>query len=325
MRRRRVLKLVLVPSLGFLFYFLSLALPEQQNIHVDAALDGVLEGYLDHLPPTSTRNCASHDDSEAQSPRSPRDFHLPERYTSHAAKSCEFLRTKKILLVGPETTFYLHSLWLNALKNHEHRTHECPGPDFCNFHHICLPPGYATPKDRYKFPPKDEELIASSSAVMRYVLSTSLYTANDKNDTGYTQAVVDPATGIRLKNAHWLLQARKADIVLMNRGPIPAPAWTFAGHKTLGNWTFARELPRHFGQGNSLATNVINAAFHATVMRFIPEVLQSLRTIQKDPAIRQKTLAWHASWFSGSVDFHSTRKADDPWALYYNAQGKIRG
>ncbi|KAJ7690698.1 hypothetical protein B0H17DRAFT_1064512 [Mycena rosella] len=37
-------------------------------------------------------------------------------------------------------------------------------------------------------PPKDPELIASGSAVLRYVLSTSLYAAKDKTDVGYTQA-----------------------------------------------------------------------------------------------------------------------------------------
>ncbi|KAJ7125023.1 hypothetical protein C8R44DRAFT_574305, partial [Mycena epipterygia] len=138
--------------------------------------------------------------------------------------ACAFLRSKRILLVGPETTFYLHSLWLRALETHDHRTHECPGLEFCNFHHICLPPGYATPQERFKFPPKDTELIASGSAVLRYVLSTSLYAATDKNDAGYTQPVVDPATGVRLKNGYWLYKARSTDIILMNRGPIPAPA-----------------------------------------------------------------------------------------------------
>ncbi|KAJ6495672.1 hypothetical protein C8R47DRAFT_973606 [Mycena vitilis] len=321
MRRRRVLKLLLVPSLAFLFFLAFLALPQQQNLNIDAALDKVLKGYLDHLPPTSAQYiCPDHDSqSEDDFSRSPRDFQV-SKHTSHVAKTCESLRTKKILLVGPQTTFYLHSLWLSALETHDRRTHDCPGLEFCNFHHICLPPAYSTPNDRYKFPPKDEELIASGSAVMRYVLSTSLYVARDKNDPGYTQPVVDPATGIRLKNTYWLLQARKTDIVLMNRGPIPAPAWTYAGHRRLGNWTFARDLPRHLEQGDSLAIEVINAAFHATVTRFIPEVLESLRTIQEDPLIRHKTLAWHASWFFDAVAFHSPRTVDDPWALYYNAQ-----
>ncbi|KAF8170339.1 hypothetical protein K438DRAFT_1854479 [Mycena galopus ATCC 62051] len=262
-------------------------------------------------------------DPLAKSPKSPRDFQLPEKSTSqHVAEACELLSTKKILLVGPETTYYLHSLWIRALEDQEHRIHHCHGPEFCKFHHICLPAEYpATDKDRYKFPPTDEELVTSHSSLMRYVLSTSLYTAEDKNDTGYTQPVVDPATGIRVKNAYWLLKARKADIILMNRGPIPAPAWTFAGHKTLGNWTFVRELPRHLGEANSLAAEIVNAAFDATVTRFIPEVLRSLSAIQKDPLIRQKTLAWHASWSFDSVDFRSMRKAKDPWALYYNAQG----
>ncbi|KAJ7782804.1 hypothetical protein B0H16DRAFT_1297858 [Mycena metata] len=269
--------------------------------------------YLKDLPTSVSgrKVCDSLADSKVF--RSARDFRVQgaEKYTSHVAEACASLRTKKILLVGPETTYYLHSLWLNALEAHEHRIHECPGPEFCNFHHICLPANYTAPQDRYKFAPKDGELV--NSALLRYVLSTSLYASKDKNDTAYTEAVVDPLTGIRLKNAFWLLHARKADVILLNRGPIPAPAWTFAGHKTQGNWTFARELPRHLGEGDSLRTEIINAAFHATVTRFIPELLESLRAIYKDPWIRHKTLAWHASW-SIEADFV------DPWALYYNAQ-----
>ncbi|KAJ6558453.1 hypothetical protein DFH09DRAFT_922632 [Mycena vulgaris] len=233
------------------------------------------------------------------------------------------MRGKTILLVGPETTYYLHSLWLRTLETQSRIVHECPGPEFCNFHHICLPPGYATPQDRFKLPPKDTELIATSSSLMRYVLSTSLYTAHDKQDAGYMQAVVDPTTGIRLKNACWLPKARKADVILMNRGPIPAPAWTFAGHSVPGNWSFTSDLPHYLGPRGTMAMEIVNAAFHVTVTRFIPEVLQSLQTVQLDPLIRRKTFVWHASWFSGPVGFdifHSTRKEDDPWALYYNAQ-----
>lgn len=329
-RRRRFLKLALIPGLGFLFCIASLAFPRQQNLPIDAALDAVLNEYLRHLPAISEseRNHCSSRDSPVNSPQSPRDFQPPEKYTSqYVAKACELLSTKKILFVGPETTYYLHSLWLNALERYEHRTRDCHGPEFCKFHHICLPAGYTIPNDRFKIPPTDEHLVVYGSVLLRYVLSTSLHTAPDENDIGYTEAVVDPATGIRTKNALWLLKARKADIILMNRGPIPAPAWTFAGHRTMGNWTFVRELPRHFGQDiqlNSLAAEVVNAAFHATVTRFIPEVLQSLRAIHKDPLIRQKTFAWHASWFSGAVEFHLPRRVDDPWSLYYNAQGEHR-
>ncbi|KAJ7039133.1 hypothetical protein C8F04DRAFT_997212, partial [Mycena alexandri] len=320
MRKRRVLRLVLVPILGSLFFFFPFT--PKLSLHIDTALDDVLSMYLKDLPTSASgrKVCDSLADSKVS--KSARDFRVSgsEKYTSHVAEACASLRTKKILLVGPETTYYLHSLWLNALETHEHRIHECPGPEFCNFHHICLPANYTTPQDRYKFAPKDAELV--NSALLRYVLSTSLYASKDKNDVRYTELVVDPLTGIRLKNAFWLLHARKADVILLNRGPIPAPAWTFAGHITRGNWTFARELPRHLGEGDSLGTEIINAAFHATVTRFIPEVLESVRAIHKDSWIRHKTLAWHPSWFfeADFQNFLSTRKVVDPWALYYSAQ-----
>ncbi|KAJ7497016.1 hypothetical protein FB451DRAFT_1019241 [Mycena latifolia] len=327
MRRIRVLKLALVLALGFLFIIVSLN-PPRQNAHLNLALDDVLTRFLDHLPTSVSAQAIRAVQESLESlepPKSPRDFQVPEKNpsSSHITKACTLLRAKRILLIGPETTYYLHSLWLNALEIHEQRIHQCPGPEFCSFHHICLPSDYATPHDRFKLPPKYPELVASGSAVMRYVLSTSLYAAKDKNDAGYTEAVVDPATGVRLKNACWLYKARKADIVLMNRGPIPAPAWTYAGHNSLGNWSFTSDFPRHLGPGKTLATEIVNAAFHATVTRFIPEVLQSLHALQMDPLTRNKPLVWHPSWFSGSVDFEKNdlaRKVDDPWALYYNAQ-----
>ncbi|KAJ7502886.1 hypothetical protein B0H11DRAFT_607882 [Mycena galericulata] len=323
MRRRRVLKLVLIPALVLLFFFVFSALPQNQNIRLDDALDEVLNRYLAHLPISLSAqkiHAIQKSLASAQPPKSPRDF---QKHTSQVSEVCALLRSQKILLVGPETTFYLHSLWMRAQETYENRLHECFGYESCS-HHICLPPGYATPKGHYKLPPQDrnKELVASGSVLLRYVLSTSLHTANDKNDTGYTQPVVDPATGIRLKNAPWLYQARKSNIVIMNRGPVPAPAWTFAGDKTFGNWSFVRQLPWHLGPGGSLPMEIVNAAFHETVTRFIPEVLQSLRTLQADPLIRSKILVWHASWFSGFVELKSfsSKNVGDPWALYYNAQ-----
>ncbi|KAG7449762.1 uncharacterized protein BT62DRAFT_928496 [Guyanagaster necrorhizus] len=48
---------------------------------------------------------------------------------------------------------------------------------------------------------------------------------------------IGPLTGVRIHDTFWLCQARKADVILMNRGPIPAPAWTYDG--TLrGNWSY---------------------------------------------------------------------------------------
>ncbi|KAJ7076885.1 hypothetical protein B0H15DRAFT_790083 [Mycena belliarum] len=317
--------LVLALCLLFLIFFLSSS-PPPRNTRLNVALDAVLKRHPEYLSiSASFQTIRAVQDSLASKPiKSPRDFRLPPKYTSsHLARACTLLRAKRILLVGPETTYYLHTLWLNALEAHEHRNHECPGLEFCSFHHICLPSAYTTPHGRFKPPPKDTELVASGSAVMRYVLSTSLYASQDKMNPAYTQPVVDPATGVRQKNACWIHKARKSDISIFNRGPVPAPAWTYVEHKSLGNWSFASDLPRHLGPGKTLAMEIINAAFHVTVTRFLPEVLESLHTIQMDQAMRRKLVVWHPSWVSRFMDLEnldSVRQLDDPWELYYNAQ-----
>jgi hypothetical protein len=116
---------------------------------------------------------------------------------------------------------------------------------------------------------------------------------------------------VRTKNAYWLHQARKADVVVLNRGPIPAPVETYAG-----NWSFA-------DHGRTLRTRLMRAALHATTHRFIPEVLATLHTLQSDPLIGSRaTLVWHASWYALG-GYEPQGKVDDPWAFYYNVQGNI--
>ncbi|KAJ7072588.1 hypothetical protein C8F01DRAFT_918489, partial [Mycena amicta] len=158
------------------------------------------------------------------------------------------------------------------------------------------------------------ELAASNSSLLRYVLSTSLSIAPSKNDTRYTKPFIDPNTGVRLKNAYWLHYAQQSRVILINRGPIPAPASTYAGDTALGNWSFVEDIPRHLRLTDSL---IVNAALHATKTTFIPEVLQSLREIQKGSA---KVVVWHASWYHDFVAQPFKRIPEDPWAAYYNLQ-----
>ncbi|KAF7298017.1 hypothetical protein HMN09_01022800 [Mycena chlorophos] len=304
LRLRRVFRLVLASLFVSLYVLFRIKVQNTQAV-VDELLDAIVQA---HTPQTShTSESFWRIQNELTAPKSPRDFRLQ---TDLVEQTCSLLRTKRVLLVGPQTTYYLHSLWLDALSAHDDKAHECSGIDHCRFHHICLPPGYATSQSRYKAPPKDEKLVSTNSSLMRYVLSTSLYTASSKNDAGYTEPIIDPRTGIRLKNAFWLHYARQSQVLLLNRGPIPAPKPTYAG-----NWSFLEDIPRYLRPGDSL---IANAAFHATTTFFIPEVLHSLHQFGRENA----TVLWHPSWYNGFVARPFERISDDPWASYYNLQGK---
>jgi hypothetical protein len=272
-----------------------------------------------------------------------------------AAELCTFISAKNVLLIGPETTFYLHSLWLHALEGLQNRQYRCHGIEFCTFHHICqhnLKRDEVISVDngdgRFQRAPKQQDLISSGTSLLRYVLSTSLHTSSDPKDLAYTRPVVDPATGVRVRNNYWKAHAKKADVIIMNRGPLPAPAWTYNDGDFGGNWSFVDQLylnrsTIYLNENKSFATRVINAALHATLVSFLPSTIHSLSVFRKDTILRQKLLIWHGSWYlqpqcpiKHILSKHSlpmgdllypflshTSSAIDPWSLYYNAQGQI--
>lgn len=257
---------------------------------------------------------------------------------------CASLVATQILFVGPETTLYLHNLWLSALEAYENRSLSC---EFCTFHHICRISSSQEHEDRGGRPqklPRQEELIATHSSILRYVLSTTLYAENDAGDPAYRQPTIDPETGVRVKNAYWMAHARRAHVIIFNRGPLPAPAWTYTRHDTAGDWSFSDRLYLNSSsiyladRNNSTAARVVNAALHATLTQFLPTTLRTLGVLESNLTIRQKLLIWHGSWYlqprcsaGGSL---STVQSDllldkvlssplpvDHWTLYYNAQG----
>ncbi|KAF8813747.1 hypothetical protein BYT27DRAFT_7157564 [Phlegmacium glaucopus] len=265
---------------------------------------------------------------------------------------CTLLAGKKIIFVGPETTYYLHSLWLNSLENYEGRPHNCLGQAYCVFHHICRSPVNGSEVDldmlvgRKKKIPSSLMLSSTKSSLLHYVLSTTLHASDNQHDPAYILPVIDSRTGVRSHNNYWLRRARKADIIVMNRGPLPAPAWSYDSKHRSGNWTFVDDLwykhsPSYLDTevvADSFEIRLINAALHATISRFLPSVIRSLRVIGEDPGIQNSLLIWHGSWFlqssctkagqpegiSSSREFWEVNNRNaliDPWSFYYNAQG----
>ncbi|KAK0486192.1 hypothetical protein IW261DRAFT_785119 [Armillaria novae-zelandiae] len=154
-------------------------------------------------------------------------------------------------------------------------------------------------------------------------MSTSLYLSSNKNDTRYTLPYVDPLTGVRSRDTFWLHQARKADVIMMNRGPIPAPAWTYDGTPH-GNWSYIDCL--HLNRSAIVDSTsppdarvqIFNAALHATLTQFLPELHRTLRTINTDQDIQRRLNLW--IWH-GSLGCNRNFSTSDPWSLFYQAQG----
>ncbi|KAG5645425.1 hypothetical protein DXG03_006249 [Asterophora parasitica] len=239
---------------------------------------------------------------------------------------CSSLAGKRVLLIGPQSTYHLHSLWLHALQAHENRYITCYGPAFCNSHHVCRSANLA------------------NSSTIRYILSTTLHASPDPKDPAYTLPTIDPSTAVRTNNAFWLRHASHAHVIVINHGPLPAPASTYTGDPFEGgNWSFAdalyddRATAYLNGDRHSRALTIVNAALHATLTKFLPATLRALDALQNlQSSSTPKLLVWHGSWYlqrrclAAGQSKHAFTVPDllnpprniDPWSLYYNAQGK---
>jgi hypothetical protein len=384
-RRLRVWIAILSFATAMLVYTLSLVMNSDQKMaSLDAVLSNAVSDYLLSVTTTSSDNntmariLAIQDSLKCftegswnfeENPRSrpfgrynpstiPRYLLSPScsrTIVNPASELCSFISAKNVLLIGPETTFYLHSLWLHALEDLENRHFRCLGIEFCTFHHICQhrsegPENFIMEigETRFQKPPRQQDLISSGTSLLRYVLSTSLHISNDPKDPAYTRPVVDPITGVRVRNNYWKAHAKKADVIILNRGPLPAPAWTYSLNdgNSKGNWSFVDQLylsksTIYLDRSKSFATRVINAALHTTLVSFLPSTIRSLSALREDPVLRQKILVWHGSWYlqplcpgkriffkhslpMGDLPYpfvSSTASTIDPWSLYYNAQG----
>lgn len=267
---------------------------------------------------------------------------------------CQLLPGKRLLLVGPETTHFLHSLWLDIVEGRRNRTHTCPGREFCTFHHICQTPSispedsdtYDSRAGRKKKIPSDNFLRATRSAVLQYTFSTTLYAASNQSDALYQFPMVDPETGVQQISQYWLRRARKADVIIMSRAPMPAPISTYTLGSS-GNWTFAATLcgqQNHFPAnycGISLHYDVAIAALDTTLRNFLPSIMQTLRKLETNNLFQDSLRVWHGHWFIqpscaltglprdtpllpyfwSCTDPVKPCHMMDPWTYFYNVQG----
>ncbi|KAG5341536.1 hypothetical protein C0989_009897 [Termitomyces sp. Mn162] len=315
MRRSRLvpfLALVVLVVVG-----LYLCMPSRRQAALKASVDLILDqAILEHL----RANVDEVYDLQDSLICTTSNRCTTDNTSTTVAHLCTALIGKRVLFIGPETTYYLHTLWLDALQPYTNRSLACNGPQFCTFHHVC---GNATPtyKGRIvKFPHQDE-LLATNSCIIRYVRSYTLHAADDPKDRAYTQPIVDDFTGVRVHNAYWLRQARYADMIVLNHGPLPAPVSTYE----TGNWTFP-DQPTYVD-----GAPVVNAAVHATLTRFLPSTVRALHVLAGLGSKKRPVVVWHGSWLMDAGcpdrkkrvlnDWLNGRSVGDPWTLYYNTQG----
>jgi hypothetical protein len=146
-----------------------------------------------------------------------------------SARVCHILQGRTIILVGPHDTLYqLHSFLLSALHLGTESTARasCPGPPSCPFHPICQPPRSGS--ESLLTPADVISTNDSSAALLRFLQSGNLNPSPTQEEQGHDHPLVDPRTGVRVIDSRWVRQAAaKASVLVLNRSPLPAPAWSY--------------------------------------------------------------------------------------------------
>lgn len=253
---------------------------------------------------------------------------------------CSHISGKRVHLVGPRAFYHAQTLLLQALAFHDNKSYSSRGPESGAHYFVCGGSrNKQQPPSTLPFNPRN----ASFSSRIPSVESTRLsFSLSDRLQGSQhrmvSQPVVDPRTGIRTYISEWFSKTQKAQILIVNKGPIPAPASTF-GSPT-GNWSFTKLIPQEVRTGlqdNDLTFQIINAALYAVFQEYLPDLLHAfdaLHLTSKPQRIffgswYQQPICTNAGLSSGirttSLIWERNTSARirqvDPWTLYYNAQG----
>ena len=191
----------------------------------------------------------------------------------------------------------------------------------------------------YEFPTLTDIRSANNSdgSFLRFINSGNLNPSPTQEDVRLGVPSVDPRTGVRVIDSRWVRYAAssKADILVLNRGPLPAPAWSYDKNASQGrNLTWLATLrfleQKHAEPLSDLFSDVlsrldhdidvdhlslpsassepdttklvIDAALHSTISTFLPSLLSTLSRLREHAGHRpilgtKRPVLWYGSWF----------------------------
>ena len=334
--------LILVVIFCHCFYFFENRNPSLHAgilRHIDALLDEALRLSLSGLIESDGFQARPHLSLKSAMP----PLIEPIAVATTRARLCQSLQGRTIHLVGPRETLYqLHTYLLKAL--HLHTTHvSCSGPLSCPFHALCHPLSRSLGSASGPLTPAD--VVSTNASLMRFVYSSTLHPSPTRDDPRFRLPFVDPRTDVRVLDSHWVTQTasrRKnaTDILVLNRAPLSAPAWSY--NSTKGDWTWLRALrgieqehadplTRHLladvlsrldqllTEPNAQRLLLLSAAFHTTFSTFLPSLLLNLEKLRDHVGHRailgNKLVLWYGSWFqpvSCAPDHVTTLLSSEP-------------
>ncbi|GAA5972570.1 hypothetical protein JCM21900_006627 [Sporobolomyces salmonicolor] len=256
---------------------------------------------------------------------------LPPSYSSHSpphlsrVRLCQLLAHKSTLLLGDTPQYSLHDLLLDWTTT---EPQSCYGDLYCKEHALCGEILRAKDQGavenweadsrvyhRLPFPPgssssslsprnlSDSSLSSvdkrqqfmrhpspSYGTLLRYRRTDGLRPATAQTLPTYTH----PSTAIREINQQWLADARRSDVVVLSKPPLPLP---LEGHNsTWDAWVYS-----YLREEESLekkAQRMLEAAADITAHVWLPELFEALRAIRTSPSPGDQLVVYRSGWRS---------------------------
>mgnify|MGYP001562270292 FL=1 len=250
---------------------------------------------------------------------------------------CTLLAHKSTLVVGDTPQYSLHDLLLDWTSL---EPQSCYGDLYCKEHALCgdvlrprdgvedwsedervyqrlpTPRGSSSSSHDHShdkrdllFPPSSPILdkrqlskkpkSVSYGTLLRYRRSDGLRPSTAHTLPTYTH----PTTGIREVNQQWVADSRRSDLVLLSKPPLPLPA---TGHNA--TWDAWWE-----DNAEDEGVRMIEAARRITEDVWLPELLDTLRTIRAKPSPLDQLIVYRGIWRSHADCGASSLPLEDAW------------
>ncbi|TFY81158.1 hypothetical protein EWM64_g2850 [Hericium alpestre] len=185
---------------------------------------------------------------------------------------------------------------------------------------------------RYSQRLSPSDIINSNTSLLRYINSHTLNTSSSADDPRFNLPFVDFRTGVRVSDTPWTRTASKTEAIVLNRGPVPVPAWSYGLARDNLSWTddlseleekYPEPLSHLFAEQklrlsrlssdthlvDSMPQTILLAAMHTTLSVFLPSVLATLNDLRAHrgylPVLERRPIVWHSSWYIDPICFRN--------------------
>lgn len=217
---------------------------------------------------------------------------------------CTLLAHKATLLVGDVPHYSLHDLILDWTSM---SPLSCYGDLYCKEHLLCADVLRSaaleeledwTPDERVfnrlPLPPVKPRATFSSvgkkdkspsfGTMLRYRRSDGLRASTQQTLPTYTH----PNTSVREVNQPWMADARRSNLVILHKAPLPFPVAGF--NATWDAWWAEPQDP------NTTGSKIIEAAWRFTEDVWLPELLETLKVLKTPPTPADILIVYRGGW-----------------------------